>query len=76
MRNMQKKKDIKRREIGQMKFKDKIVKVSRIQIRDQQVVTLGRLIASSILGVAKLIVKKTVVGTLMHVLVMVRRATK
>ena len=76
MKNVQKKKEIKRRKIGRMNFKDRIVKVSKVQIRDQQVVALGRLIASSVLGVAKLIVKRTIVGILVHILVVVRRATK
>lgn len=76
MKNVQKEKGIKRREIDQKNLKGKVRETPKMQTRDQQMITLDRLIASSVPDMTKLMLKKTVARTFVHALIVAKGTTK
>lgn len=59
-----------------MSLKDRSIEISRVQTRDPQVITLGHLIASSILWVAKLMSTRIAIESPILGLDIARWATK
>lgn len=68
MKLMLRQKEIKRTERGQMNLKDRVIEILEVQTRDQQVITLGQQMALSVEGVAKLMLMRIAIGSLVPTL--------
>ena len=73
---MQKEKKIKRRETDQIDLKERGIEILKVPTRDQQVITLSRLIVPSVLDMVELMVKRIIFAMLVYHLVVVKKATK